>query len=128
MKYLYPRGMGMGWEYFSPPKPLLLTFEVTQKVYLCLCEKIESGYHELHHLNSTKSLTLGLVELETSRFVGEWGKFFFFLVVEFGSYLEALLGVVLVITQSLLLERSLGRLKARKEKLFSNLSFTISSL
>ena len=114
MKSLYPRGMGMGWGHFPPPKPLLLTFEVTKKVYFCLCAKIESCYHELNNLNSTYWLTLGLDELENSRFLGEWGKLLPFLVVEFGSYLEVLFGVVLVVTQSLSLERSLGRLKTRK--------------
>ena len=50
------------------------------------------------------------------------------LVVEFEAYLEALLGVVLVVTQSLLLERSLGRVKEGREKLYSNLFIAITSL
>ena len=90
MKCKYQRGMGMGWGHFPPPKPLLLTFEVTQKVYFCLCAKIESCYHELHNLNSTQWLTIGLVELETSRFLGEWRSYCPFWWLSLDIILEAL--------------------------------------
>ena len=44
-------------------------------------------------------------------------------MVEFGSYLEAPFGVVLVVTQTLSLEISLGSLKAKGGKLFSICSY-----
>ena len=113
----------MGQGQFPPPQPSFLTFVVTQKVYFFFSAKIECWYLGLNDLNSTQRLTLGVDELEVSRMLCKWGKLLQFR----GSWIlilfRGILRGFLVVTQSLVLERSLGRLKARKEKLFSTCSF-----